>query len=50
MCLGALVGAWRMGAALGPQGPELAAAICASWVGGSVNFAGVVQVGAGKGG
>jgi uncharacterized membrane protein len=42
--LGALMGWQLLGHQLGCEGPKLAAALCASYVGGSVNFAAVAKV------
>ncbi|EFJ52788.1 hypothetical protein VOLCADRAFT_102761 [Volvox carteri f. nagariensis] len=39
MVLGALAGCWLLREALGPLGSKLAACLCGSYVGGSVNFA-----------
>jgi hypothetical protein len=47
--LGALLGWQLLGGRLGPEGPKLAAALCASYIGGAVNFAAVAKVRQGGG-
>lgn len=49
MAAGAVAGWALLREALGPGGWKLAACLCASYVGGSVNFAAVAAVGCGAG-
>jgi uncharacterized membrane protein len=43
MMAGAVAGWWLLSSQLGPDGGKLCACLCASYIGGSINFAAVAK-------